>query len=135
MKISETIKKETVHIAIGVLLGDAVMLLVFALLRKLDLTVVLGAALGSVAAVLNFFVMGISVQRALDCPEKAKAMVQRSYTWRMLAMAGILVLAVKLPYFHPVAAAVPYLLPRITIYAMQLLGLYRPEEKGNGESA
>ncbi len=129
MKISKSILKETGHIGLGVLVGDLIMLLVFFFLKKLDSTVWLGALLGSVAAVGNFFWMGLSVQKALKQPEKAKAMVQRSYTVRMLCLVAVLIVGFRAPYFHTIAVVVPILMPKLTIYAMQVLGLYRPEEK------
>lgn len=130
MKINPTILKETAHVAVGVLIGDAVMLAVFALLQKLNYTVLLGALLGSVAAVANFFVMGLMLQKALDDPEHTKAIVQRSYTLRMLAMVVVMIVGFAAPCFHVVAVVIPFLLPGITIQAMRILGLYKPREKG-----
>lgn len=130
MKIQPAVLKETGHIALGVVLGDIVMLVVFALFKQLDYTVFLGALLGSAAAVGNFLLMGLSCQRAMDDPERAKVLVQRSYTRRMLGMVAIMVLGVLAPCFHIIAVVVPYLLPSITIYAMRLLGLQKSEEKG-----
>ena len=130
MKISPSVLKETGHIALGVLIGDAVMVAVFALLRRLDYTVVLGALLGSAGAIGNFFLMGLSCQRAMNNPDQAKALVQRSYTLRMLAMVVIMIAGFAAPCFHVVAVVVPFLLPSITIFAMRLLGLYQPGEKG-----
>lgn len=133
MKISPSILKETKHIALGVLLGDVIMLAVFALLKKLDYTVLAGAALGSAAAIGNFLFMGMAVQRALDDPERTKVIIQRSYTKRMLAMVAVMIVGFAVPWFHVVAVVIPFLLPRVTIYAMQLLGLYRPEKKEGGQ--
>lgn len=130
MKIQPAVLKETGHIALGVVLGDIVMLVVFALFKQLDYTVFLGALLGSAAAVGNFLLMGLSCQRAMDDPERAKVLVQRSYTRRMLGMVAIMVLGVLAPCFHIIAVVVPYLLPSITIYVMRLLGLQKSEEKG-----
>lgn len=130
MKISPSIWKETGHIALGVAVGDAVMLIVFALLKRFDYTVVLGTLLGSAAAVLNFFFMGIACQKALDDPDRARLIVQRSYTQRMLAMVIVMIIGFAAPYFHVVAVVVPFLLPNITIRVMRLLGLYQPGEKG-----
>ena len=130
MKISPAIKKETGHVALGVLVGDLVMLAVFFWLKKLDYTVLLGALLGSAAAVGNFFVMGLAVQKALNEPERTKFLIRRSYTLRMLAMVCVMILGFTLPCFHAVAVLVPFLLPGATIHVMRLLGLYRPEEKG-----
>lgn len=64
MKIDPAVKKTTLQIAAGVLVGTGIMFLVFAMLGKLDYTVILGGLLGDVAAVGNFFLMGLAVQKA-----------------------------------------------------------------------
>ena len=130
MKIQPAVLKETGHIALGVALGDVVMLVVFALIKRLDYTVLLGALLGSAAAVGNFLLMGLGAQRALEDPDRAKALVQRSYMLRMLGLLAVLVLGVAAPCFHIIAVIVPVLMPSVTIYVMRLLGLDKPKEKG-----
>ncbi len=120
MKLSPAIIKETKHIAIGVLIGDAVMVAVFALLKRLDYTVFLGAALGSVAVLLNFLMLGIKAQQAMRDPDRARVIIQRSYTMRMLFMVAVMAVGVIAPCFHTVAVVVPFLLQSITIFAMQL---------------
>ena len=131
MKIGKTVLKETGRVAVGVLIGDLIMLAVFFLLKKLDTTVLLGALLGSAAAVGNFFAMGLGLQKALDDPERTKFLVQRSYTLRMLAMIAVMIVGFVLPWFHVVAVLVPFLLPGVSIHVMRLLGLYQPEKKGD----
>ena len=130
MKLAPSIKKETGHIALGVLIGDTVMLAVFALLKRLDYTVVLGAALGSAAAILNFLFMAMNLQKAMDDPDRAKLLVQKSYTQRMLGMVVVMIIGFAAPCFHVVAVVIPFLLPSVTIKVMQLLGMYNPKEKG-----
>lgn len=136
MKLSPAILKETGHVALGVAVGDALMLLVFFLLKRLDYTVVLGALLGSAAAVGNFFVMGIMVQKALNDTERTKFIIQRSYTLRMLAMLIVMIIGYAAPCFHVIAVLVPFLLPSLTIQVMRLLGLYKPQKKeGDADEA
>lgn len=130
VKIQPAVWKETGHIALGVVLGDIVMLVAFALLKRLDYTVLLGALLGSVAAVGNFLLLGLGAQRAMEDPDRAKALVQRSYMLRMLGLVAVLVLGVAAPCFHVIAVIVPILMPSVTIYVMRLLGLDKPKEKG-----
>ena len=130
MKISPAIKKETGHIALGVLIGDVVMLAVFLLLKRMDYTVILGALLGSAAAVLNFLMMGLGCQKAMNDPDRAQLIIKRSYSRRMLAMVVVMIIGFSAPYFHVVAVVLPFLMPSITIKVMQLLGLYHPKEKG-----
>lgn len=130
MKLAPSIKKETGHIATGVLAGDAVMLIVFAVLKRLDYTVVLGAVLGSAAAIGNFLLMAMNLQKAMDDPDRARRLVQKSYTQRMLGMVVVMIVGFAAPCFHVVAVVIPFLLPSVTIKVMQLLGMYNPKGKG-----
>ncbi len=66
MRVQESVRKMTLTILAGELFLTALMLLVFVLLGRFDMTVLLGALLGAFFAVLNFFLMGLSVQRAAD---------------------------------------------------------------------
>ena len=132
MKISKAVRKETGHIALGVALGSIVMVAVFALLHRFDYTVVLGALLGGAVSILNFLFMGLTAQKVVDSGDEAqgKALVHRSYSMRMLLMAVVLIVGFAAPCFHVVAVAIPFLLPRITILVMQLLGMYQPQKEG-----
>ncbi len=65
--------------------------------------------------------------------------MQTSYQMRMLATVVVGIIGVSAPCFHWVAVLIPLLFPRITILAMQLLGMYKPEksvkkEEGGDES-
>ncbi len=135
MKVQETVKKETMHIAVGTLLLTAVMLLVFFVLGRLDQPVVLGALLGGGFAILNFFLLGLSVQKSVASGNvtRGKLMMTLSYSLRMLAMMGVVVLGLALPYFSWVTVVLPQLFPRLTIAGMQLLGMYKPEKKEETE--
>ena len=130
MNVSKATKRETLHIALGVLAGDGMMFIVFAVLHSLDLSVFLGAAFGSFFAVLNFFLLGVGLQKALQEPETAKARVQRYYGLRMLMLVAVMALGVALPCFNSIAVVVPFLLPNLTIQVMRLLGIYKSEPKG-----
>lgn len=66
MRVQESVRKMTLTVLAGELFLTALMLLVFVLLGRFDMTVLLGALLGAFFAVLNFFLMGLSVQRAAD---------------------------------------------------------------------
>ena len=61
--------KETAVIAIGEVICVAVMIGVFALLGRLDLSVVLGGSFGGVLAILNFFFMAVGASLAADKAE------------------------------------------------------------------
>lgn len=141
MNIQEATKRETLHIAVGTLAFSAVMNGVFALLGRWDVTVLWGTLLGGGFAVFNFFLLGLSVQRlaAEQDEKKGRARMQFSYSLRMLATVLVGVVGVSAPCFSWVAVLLALLFPRLTILAMQLLGMYRPEkavkkEEGGDES-
>ena len=128
MKVQKAVLKETEHIAIGVLIADVIMCIVFALLKKFDYTVVLGALLGTGIAVANFFFLGVTLQKAVGMQEFASKYVRQSYSLRMFfCFAGVIV-SVIAPCFHPIAAIIPLLMPQLVIYAMRALGLYKPDK-------
>ena len=140
MKIQQATKRETGHIAAGTLCFSVAMNLVFTCLGRWDITVLWGALLGGGFAVLNFFLLGLTVQKmAADPNEKrGKMTMQLSYTLRMLFTLLIVMLAIKLPQFSWPAAVIALFFPRLTILAMQLLGMYRPaddqtQEKEGGD--
>lgn len=145
IKVQPAVRKETLRIAVGTLVLTALMLAVFLILGQFDLTVLLGAVLGSAAAIGNFFLLGLSVQKAAETmngvklpsyeeaeaglepgqeldtaavPETklAKQRMQLSYTVRMILLASVGVLGLTLPCFHAVATVLPFLFPRIVIF-------------------
>ncbi len=131
MQVQEATRRETGHIALGVLCFSAVMELVFLLIRRWSLGVLWGNLLGGGFAALNFFFLGLTVQTiAGEADEKrARLKLQGSYSLRMLLTLAVIVVAIKLPFVVWPAAVIPLLFPRLTILAMQMLGMYRPDKK------
>lgn len=131
MKVQEATRQETLHIAVGVLGFSVVMDLVFLCLGRWDLSVLWGTLLGGGWAVLNFFLLGLTVQAMVADPDekRGKMKLQLSYSLRMLLTIVVVVLAIQLPGVNWIAAAIPLVFPRLTILAMQMLGMYKPEKK------
>ncbi|MBR6881171.1 MAG: hypothetical protein IKN14_08865 [Clostridiales bacterium] len=116
MKIDSTVKKETVFIATSVVIMSMLMEAVFLVLRKWELSVLLGNLLGGTAAVLNFFLMGITLQKALGKdPKDAGTMMKFSQTYRMLMLLAVAGIGVLVPVFNAVATILPLFFPRIAI--------------------
>ena len=131
MRVQEATRRETCHIALGVLCFSAVMHLVFLVIRRWEVGVLWGNLLGGGFAILNFFLLGLTVQKiAGETDEKrARLKLQSSYTLRMLLTLGVIVIAVKAPCCVWPAAVIPLLFPRLTILAMQAMGMYKPDKK------
>lgn len=130
MKLQQASRRESLHIAVGTLIFSAIMNGVFALLGRWDPTVLWGTLLGGGFAVLNFVLLALSVQKlaAETNEKKGRAWMQMSYQLRMAATVVVGIIGVCTPCFHWVAVLIPLLFPRITILAMQLLGMYKPEK-------
>ena len=153
--VQPAVKKETLRIATGTIILSVLMIAVFLILGFFDLTVLWGALLGTAVTILNFFLLGLSVQRATekmkdvhlpsyeeaeaeledgeeeppvpDSPEmkQAKQGMQLAYTGRMMLVVLTGILALAISCFNPVAALVPFLFPRIIIF---IYGIFHKEE-------
>ena len=66
MKIQPAIRQETLRMAIGVAILTVLMVGVFLIIGMFDATVLAGAVFGGAFAVLNFFLMAMSVQKAAE---------------------------------------------------------------------
>ncbi len=153
MKIQEPVKQETKKMAIGVGVLSLLMLFVFAVIGRFEMRVLWGTIYGAGYAVLNFFLMALTVQMAAakmegvrlpddefdeegnvkpreEVPEQkaARALVQRSYTVRMFLTAIAAIIAIKVPVFHAVPAIIALFFPRLVIMAQPLLQKIRKGE-------
>ncbi len=115
-KIDSTIIKETVYIFAFTLIFSVLMQAVFLIIGKWNYTILLGNLLGGVAAVGNFFLMGLSVQSALGKDEKdAKSTMKVSQMLRTLLLFIVAVIGHVAPCFNLLAVVIPYIFPRIAI--------------------
>ena len=115
-KIDATVRKETLFIAAFTLIFSAVMELVFLLIGYWSYKVALGNLLGFTAAVLNFFLMGYTVQQAVLLDEEgAKKKIRLSQSLRMLMLVGFAAAGCIFKCFNPIAVLLPLLFPRIAI--------------------
>ena len=121
-KIDKTVIKETKYIGSWVVLLRAVMEAVFLVLGKWDYTVLLGNILTGIAGVLNFLLMGITVQKAVEKEEKAaRAAMKVSQMYRTLFMLVVVIIGVVAPCFNIWAVIIPLFFPRIAIAIRPIL--------------
>ena len=119
--------KQTARIAIGEVVCVALMVGVYALLHKLDISVVLGGLVGTVLAVGNFFFMAVIATLAADKAqaqdvEGGQKLMKSSYPIRILVLAGLLVLCAWSGYFDILALALPLLFVRPIIMVGEFFG-------------
>lgn len=118
--VQPAVKKETGKVAAITGIGLILMWIVFGVLHAFmpqkvpfDYTVFLGGAVGGCVAVLNFFFMGLAVQKAAAATDEdtARMRIKASYSQRMLIQMLWVILAIVAPCFHFVAGIVPLYFP------------------------
>ena len=116
--VQPAVKKETKRIIKITIVGLILMWILFAVLHfampdkvPLDYTVFLGGIGGGAVAVLNFFLMGLAVQKAASASDEgtARMKLKASYSQRFLMQILWVILAIVAPCFHFVAGIAPLL--------------------------
>lgn len=129
-KLQPAVKKETLHVALGALICTVLMCVIYFVLSlifptdvKFSYTVILGGVAGSALAVLNFFLMAVTVQKVAGAENEddARKLMKLSYTRRLGLQLLWIIVAVLAPCFDIVAGIVPLLFPGLTIKVMGIL--------------
>lgn len=126
------IKKEASYIAVGTVVISAIVQLVWSLFFTYDLSVFLGGLLGGAFAIVNFVLMGITVQKAASEDDQvfAKRRLQSSYSIRQSVTILVVVLTVILPQIDWKMTVASLFFPRLTILVMPL---FRKELRKGGK--
>ncbi len=128
--VQPAVKKETKRVVGMTGIGLILMWILFAVLHfampdkvPLDYTVFLGGIGGGAVAVLNFFLMGLAVQKAASASDEgtARMKLKASYSQRFLMQILWVILAIVAPCFHFVAGIAPLLFPGTGI---KLMGIF-----------
>ena len=129
-KLNGIVKKETIYITAWVIILSVLMQSIFLIIGAWDYKVLLGNILSASGAVVNFLLLGITVQKAvLKDKDGAKKLIKFSQTMRLLLMVVIAVISATVPVFNIWAGIIPLLFPRIAILIRPLFN-----KKGGGGS-
>lgn len=123
-KPQQSIVKETKRIGVGTVIMLVVMLAVYVVLGKFTVGVLLGGLLGSAYAIFNFFLLGMTLQKAASMTDQQMAhmKVRSSYSTRMIGMLILAVVAFALPFVEGIPCLIALLFPRATIFVLQVTG-------------
>lgn len=147
MKPDSAVRRETARVAAGVFALVAVMLIVYAIVGKFSVPVLLGGIYTGLLTVINFFIMGLTVQgvtnRAAererteqelqDLTIEMKNRMKLSYNVRMIALFALLVLGIAVFKFDPLATILPVVFPTIVIRVLQIMEARRPSVSEGSE--
>ncbi len=120
MEGRKIVLQQTAIVALGELIGIAIMYSIFALLKLWSLEVLLGGLAGGVLSIGNFFLMAVVASLAADKAAQGdvsggKKLIQSSFPIRLLALGLLLFVFAYSGYFHVVALAVPLAFARPTL--------------------
>ncbi len=94
------------------------------IIGKWDYTVLLGNLISGAIGVINFLLLGFTVQKALSYgsdPKKAGNIMKLSQVARLLLMGGVAVLGATLDCFNLWATLIPLLFPRLSMIIRQIM--------------
>ena len=114
-KMDPAVKKETGYIVFWVILLSILMEAVFLIIRRWNLSVLFGNLGGAAAAVGSFFLLAVTVSRAVSSgkPEEAARRVKASAGLRLIGMGGLCALLIGVFHTNIYATVIPLLFPRI----------------------
>ena len=112
------VQKETGYIALWVVLLSVMMEAVFLILRKWDFSVLLGNLGGAAAAVGSFFLLAVTVSRAVASgkPEQASQRVKASAGLRLIGAGAVCAILIGVAHTNVYATVLPLLFPRIGLF-------------------
>lgn len=141
-KIDSVIWKETGFVALVSLILSVFMQSIFLIISywvegAWDYTVILGNLIGYFFCVLNFFLMCLTIQKALGKEQKDAAnFIRLSQMLRMLMLFVVALIAylidIKLNCFNIIALVIPFFFPRIAVFIRSLV--INAKQRRNGQN-
>ena len=129
--MTKSVWTDVARVTLGNFLLGAIMIVVFFLVGHFSLSVIWGALLGNTFISLSFLWLAFSVSKNIEKdPKNAQARVSATYTFRLIAAAIMIIVAIKLPVFNWVAAVIPLFYQRIVI---MIAGHIRSKEVNKNE--
>lgn len=132
MKIDGTVKKETAYVAVAEAILIAIMLAVYLIISKFTPNVLFAALTSGAVAVLNFFVMGLTVQKAVtvDDDSDRRKLIRASQLVRLLVMGVVVIVCAVFPKFDIFALFIPLFFPRLFAQARGIYGAVKNGKNG-----
>ncbi|MBP5152313.1 MAG: hypothetical protein ILP13_05300 [Lachnospiraceae bacterium] len=134
--VQPAVKKETLKVLLYTVIGTLLMWIVLFILNRFvipdsvpfDYTVFLAGACGCAVAVLNFFIMGLTVQKvaATDDEKRAASIMRLSMTYRSFFQIFWIAAAILAPCFYWIAGVAPLLFPS---FGIKIAGIFGPKKK------
>ena len=118
VKVSNEVKAITV----GVPIFDVVAIVILLIISKFSFPMLIGIIFGSVIAVLNFRLLALALEKAVDLPPgKAQAYTGIRYMVRLTITAAALIVSVRNPHLHIIGTAIGLISTQVVIFIKTLV--------------
>lgn len=126
-------KKNLLKISVGSLVFSAIVAVVFIAIGQFDLSVVFGLAIGLALSIGNFYVMSVTVAKALETGDgnEAKKRIRNSYLIRTGVMVAVIAVSIIVKQINPIPVLVSVFYVRLTIF---ITGLFEKKKSGGGSA-
>ena len=132
MKIDGTVKKETAYVAAAEGVLVALMLAVYLIISKFTLNVLFAALISGGVSVLNFFMMGLTVQKAVTLEDDSdrRKLIRASQLLRLLIIGVVVIVCAVFPKLDIFALFIPLFFPRLFAQARGIYGAVKNGKDG-----
>ena len=116
------VSKEVKAITVGVPIFDVVAIVILLIISKFSFPMLIGIIFGSVIAVLNFRLLALALEKAVDLPPgKAQAYTGIRYMVRLTITAAALIVSVRNPHLHIIGTAIGLISTQVVIFIKSLV--------------
>jgi len=122
-KAEKIVLEETRNIAGWTIVFSVIMQIIFIFCGFWNYKVFLGNVLSSSLMIFNFYLMGISVQKAVASGDEkeARKIMKLSHSLRTFLIFVVVVIGVVLPFFSTAATIIPLFFTRIAVTANSIV--------------
>lgn len=116
------VKKEVDEVTKGISIYAIIIAVILSIVTKETIHSVLGVVFGSVIAILNFRLLALTMEKAVDLPPgKAQAYTASRYLVRMFIVAVVVFVSVKNPNINVIGTILGLIGTKIVIFIKKLL--------------
>ena len=116
------VSKEVKAVTLGVPIFDIAAVIVLMLISKFSMPMLVGIIFGSVIAVLNFRLLALTLEKAVNLPPgKSQAYTGVRYMIRLTITAAALIVSVKNPNLHIIGTAIGLISTQVVIFIKTLI--------------
>lgn len=119
--MSKTLLREIKNVSLITLILGIVQILTTIPAGYFGSAAIMGTLLGIAAAILNFSLMGIILERSLSNSKAASGFMGIGYILRLAFIGAAVVWAMKAEYLNYVCVIIPLIFPQISIFIINAL--------------